>query len=253
MSFFEHGSAARRYALARPFFHPLVRDHIVQRLEARLPVDRALDVACGTGQSTTILSGLSQVIVGADQSPSMLAAGPQHLGVHFVLSSAELLAFSSTSFDLVTVALAFHWFKRAAFLTEVARVLRPSGWLVIYDNYFRGEMEGNIAFKAWFTDQYLRRYPSPRRDRRPFTNEEAGTAGLSFVARETYSNDVAFARNTLADYLTTQSNVIAAVEEGVETIESARAWILDATTPLFEHEQEVFPFGGPIWFLQRNV
>lgn len=49
----------------------------------------------------------------------------------------------------------------------------------------------------------------------------------------------------------TQSNIIAAVEGGRESIEQAVAWITESVAPLFVREQETFVFGGHIQFLTR--
>ncbi len=72
----------------------------------------------------------------------MLAQAEPTLNVAYACSSAERLPFLDASFDLLTVALAFHWFDRDPFLTEARRVLSPNGWLVIYDNAFLAVMVG---------------------------------------------------------------------------------------------------------------
>ena len=164
MSYFTHASAARRYAAARPYFHPIVRQLIARHLGPIFPLNRALDVACGTGQSTRILSALANHVVGTDVSRGMLAQAEPTLNVAYACSSAERLPLLDASFDLLTVALAFHWFDRDPFLTEARRVLSPNGWLVIYDNAFLAEMVGNPAFRSWFVDRYIARYPSPSRN-----------------------------------------------------------------------------------------
>ncbi len=253
MSYFTHVSAARRYARARPFFHPVVRGRIIDHIGADLPVARALDVACGTGQSTGILRGLARQVIGNDRSSGMLAEAPRWDDVKYVRSSAEDLPFSDKSFDLITVALAFHWFERNAFLREVSRLLGSSGWLIIYDNAFRGQMLGSPAFGPWVRESYLSRYPSPPRDRQPFTDEAARSFELEFQERETYSNEVEFDHQALVSYLMTQSNVIAAIEEGNETLEAVHSWLLGETTPFFDgHKPARFLFGGPISVLRRS-
>ena len=109
-------------------------------LGLREPVPLALDVACGTGQSTLALKEVASQVVGTDTSREMLDRAPREPGVQYVEASAEDLPFADGSFRLVTVALALHWFERSRFLTEASRVLNPGGWLIIYDNGFFGEM-----------------------------------------------------------------------------------------------------------------
>ncbi|HEX3721220.1 MAG TPA: hypothetical protein VHV31_00420, partial [Nitrolancea sp.] len=91
-----------------------------------------------------------------------------------------------------------------------------------------------------------------RRNRTPLTDDFARQFGFALVATEEYTNDVAFEIERFAAYLMTQSNVIAAVEEGGESIESVRRWLVSELHPWFAHDSEQFEFGGPIWFLQRE-
>jgi ubiquinone/menaquinone biosynthesis C-methylase UbiE len=139
----------------------LVIKKIKDFLKLREPVPRALDVACGTGQSTLALKEVASQVVGTDTSREMLARATREAGVRYVEAPAEDLPFADDSFCLVTVALALHWFERSRFLTEVRRVLDPGGWLVVYDNGFLGEMKENPKHERWYREDYLARYPSP--------------------------------------------------------------------------------------------
>ncbi len=49
----------------------------------------------------------------------------------------------------------------------------------------------------------------------------------------------------------TQSNVIAALEEGSERAEAIQAWLLADLAPLFPSPRATFPFGGTFWLLQK--
>ncbi len=251
MDHFSHADAAERYARWRPRFHALVVQKIAAFLGLREPVPAALDVACGTGLSSVALREIASWVVGADSSAEMLARAPRVEGVEYVEAPAEDLPFADGSFDLLTVSSAFHWFDRGRFLSEARGVLRPEGWLVVYDNAFRGEMKENPDFETWFRERYLTRYPTPTRDRRPFGDDDARRHGFRFLGREDYENDVRFSVEELARYQETQSNVIAAVEEGSEDIEEVHAWLLGSLTPLFlGGAQATFVFGGYIWYLR---
>lgn len=217
------------------------------------PVGRALDVGCGTGQSTVVLRDSASTVVGSDISLAMLQEAPRVAGVSHILAAAERLPFVDGSFDLLTVSGAFHWFDRARFLTEAHHVLRPDGWLVIYSNAFRAEMRQNPAFRPWMRDHYAPRYPRPPQHSSSPTDDEAQAYGFRVHTRETYTNDVVFTPDELVDYLSTHSNVIAAVEQGSERIEDVRAWLASELTPLFPTPTGTFLFGGPIVFLQRQA
>ncbi len=56
----------------------------------------------------------------------------------------------------------------------------------------------------------------------------------------------------LAGYVLTQTNVIAAVEEGAEPIEQAAEWVAAGTGRFFEGRERVdFTFGGRIVCLRK--
>jgi ubiquinone/menaquinone biosynthesis C-methylase UbiE len=122
LSYFESRDAAERYVGGRPYFHPLVIKKIRDFLRLREPIPLALDVACGTGQSTVALKEISSRVVGTEVSREMLTLA-REAGVRYVEAPAEDLPFADGSFQLITVALAFHWFDRPRFLAEARRVL----------------------------------------------------------------------------------------------------------------------------------
>jgi SAM-dependent methyltransferase len=253
LSYFASRNAAERYASSRPYFHPLVIKKIWNSLGLREPIPLALDAACGTGQSTVALKEIASQVVGTDVSREMLARAPREAGVRYVEASAEDLPFADGSFQLITVALALHWFDRSRFLAEARRVLDTSGWLVIYDNGFFGEMKENPKHKRWYRENYLVRYPSPPRDNEPLTDDECRNHGLRLVEREIYTNKVSFSAEELASYLMTQSNVTAAVEDEGENPESVREWLVESLAPMFGKPRGTFRFGGAIEYLQAVV
>ena len=251
MNFFVHETAAQRYAKSRPYFHPLVMEKIKKCLSLTEPVASALDVGCGTGQSTVALKTLAHSVIGVDASASMIESAQVAPNISYVVAPAESIPLADAAFDLATVSLAFHWFDRAAFLHEAHRLLKPNGHLAIYNNGFYGMMRENSAFAQWNEAVYLARYPSPPRHHAPLTDENFATYGFRFLYRERYENDVSFTPATLAAYLTTQSNIIAHVEQGTETIEVVYEWLLNQVTPFFQASEGTFQFGGSFWLLKR--
>jgi SAM-dependent methyltransferase len=250
LTYFSYQSAARRYALSRPYFHPLVVERIRSFLRVESPLSHALDVGCGTGQSTLALRDIASHSIGTDISEEMLSEAPQQAGLGYVRAPAEQLPFADASFEIMTVGMAFHWFDRIRFLAEAHRVLLQNGWLVIYNNYFRGVMLENPDYEHWARGIYHARYPTPPRADSPLTDEEADTFGFRFAGREIYSNEVVFSVEEHAAYLMTQTNIIAAVEQGNQTAEDVYAWLLEVTRPLFPAPKCTFQFGGTIWYLQ---
>lgn len=252
MPYFDDPQAARAYERSRPFFHPLVMQRMQSFLALERRVERALDVACGSGQSARAVCALATHVVALDRSQPMLREAARPGGVALVASRAEQLPLAAGSFDLITVALAFHWFAQDQFLREAHRVLRPGGWLVIYDNAFLGMMAERSAFQRWFRQVYLARYPPPARGAHTPIENQCAPLGLAHLGSESYGNFVEFTPTELAAYLCTQSNVRAAVESGEETIDNAVAWISESVSPCFAASRGTFAFGGVITYLAKG-
>lgn len=124
------GHDAAGYAAHRPGYPT----DAVAWMAGLAPVD-VLDLAAGTGALTKALSSAGHHVVAADSSLAMLQ---QLTGTELVVSAAQATAeglpFAAESFDVVTVATAFHWFDGQRALREISRVLRPCGRLALVWN-----------------------------------------------------------------------------------------------------------------------
>lgn len=249
MNYFAYQSAAKRYASFRPYFHPLVIEKIKAFLHLEAPVLHALDIACGTGQSALALTAIASEVIGVESSQAMLEEAAQDEHIHYLCASAENIPLPDSSFDIMTVANAFHWFDRTRFLTEAARVLHPNGWLIIYTNGFQSSMLENPNFRRWSEEIYLTRYPIPPRNNQPLASSTVQAYGFDYTDKVVYTNEVMFAPQDLANYFMTQSNIIAAVEQGIEKAEHVYDWSLHELLPLFPVERGTFLFGGEIVLL----
>ena len=104
----------------------------------KLPAERILDVACGTGLLLERLTERSDQpdLVGIDRVPAMLDTARHRLGQRATLleGTAERLPFDDAAFQLVVSTNALHYFPDAdTALDEIRRVISPSGNLVITD------------------------------------------------------------------------------------------------------------------------
>jgi SAM-dependent methyltransferase len=253
MNYFNPRPAAERYARGRLYFHPLIVERVKKFLSLTEPLFSALDVGCGTGLSSHALREIALSVTGADASAEMVALAPGGNGVRFVVARAEELPFGEGEFDLVTLSQVFHWLEREKFLAEAKRVLRPDGWLVVYDDYFSaGQMAEDPEFQTWYREKYLVRYPPPPRAEMTFTTEKTERHGLRLLGEEWHGHTVSLSPERLVDYLVTQSNVLAAVEGGGGEIGEAQAWLTEGIRPVFKNADEKgFLFNAPIWYLQR--
>jgi ubiquinone/menaquinone biosynthesis C-methylase UbiE len=99
-----------------------------------------LDLGCGPGIVASDLAGNAGRITAFDLTPEMLAKAKQRCkqagisNVTFELGRAEELPFAKNRFDAVLTRLTIHHFQDPRpVMSEMARVIRPGGRLVIAD------------------------------------------------------------------------------------------------------------------------
>ena len=252
MSFFAFQRVAKGYADHRPYFHPLVMDRVRQQLNLKDKCGSALDVGCGTGFSTIALKELAENITGIDGSAEMIAVANEHRDeqIIYLHAPAEKLPFNEGSFDLVTVCGAINWIDRRLFFPEAKRVLKKQGWVIIYNSFITEHMRENAAYTQWYQERFLSRYPTPPRDETPLTPSECEGYGFR-LNQEEFTHELTWSREEYVEYMLTQSNVIAAVDMGNETLTEARNWMHSTLTSIVPNgEQGTFLFDGYIWYMQ---
>lgn len=107
----------------------------VLELAAIGPTVRALDVGCGAGQTLRRLEPDRPVaLYGVDADPVALALGLrlariENIPLTLTRASATALPFADGIFDLVLTRVALNYMHQRSALSEMARVLRPGGYL----------------------------------------------------------------------------------------------------------------------------
>ena len=132
---FEGEEHAQLYTEFRPTYPNSVVKSILDYLQEKSDQKNyALDIGCGSGQSTLFLAPHFESVVGVDVSEAQILQAPKTLNnISFQVGPAEDLSFcQDSSVDLVTIAQAFHWMDRPVLYSEVKRVLKPGAVLAVY-------------------------------------------------------------------------------------------------------------------------
>ena len=103
--------------------------------------ETCLDLATGPGHTAARLAPAAGFVVGLDIAPGMIAVARERAGemglenLAYLIGDVQALPFPAASLDLVTCRIAPHHFHDVAgFVKEAARVLTPSGRLVVEDS-----------------------------------------------------------------------------------------------------------------------
>jgi SAM-dependent methyltransferase len=132
------------YERARPGYPPQAVTHL-KATTGITTGTRVLDLAAGTGKLTRQLAADGATCLAVEPSASMREVFKQMvLGTALVGGTAEMVPVADATMDVVVVAQAFHWFDPTRALPEIARVLRPGGWLALIWNE-RDESDPSVA------------------------------------------------------------------------------------------------------------
>src|SRR5262245_2764083 len=123
-NFEDHFSGqSEQYAQYRPKYP----DEIYAYLASIAP-GHSLSWDCGTGNGQAAI-GLAKHfhrVHATDASAEQISRAYPHDKVDYGVEPAEHVLLNNSSTDLVTVAVAIHWFKFDEFYREVKRVLKPN-------------------------------------------------------------------------------------------------------------------------------
>ena len=131
MAFFKDLFSAQSsdYARYRPRYPEALFDWLAGQTARK---GLAVDLGCGSGQASVALAGRFEFVIGVDPSQAQLDNAAKHERLAYVCAPAEKTGLAGGGADLVTVAQAFHWFKRPEVYGEMKRLSHPGAVLAIW-------------------------------------------------------------------------------------------------------------------------
>ena len=142
---------AADYAKWRPGYPKELINYIVSHVKHH---NTAWDCATGNGQAATLLAEHFDKILATDLSNEQLKYAKQHPKITYTQSPAEHTPFESNTFDLITVAQAYHWIDHQKFCEEARRVCKPGAIVAVwgYDLCFTPDKTVNELIRKFYTE-----------------------------------------------------------------------------------------------------
>ena len=109
----------------------------IRKQVLKVPRPAVLDYGCGNGALLRLLSGIIQSGRGVDISERLIQkaneANPAGSNLEFVRIDSPILPYQDCSFDLVISVLSFRYLDWDPVISEMKRVLKPCGKILIVD------------------------------------------------------------------------------------------------------------------------
>lgn len=120
------------YARYRPTYPAELYQYILSFVKEK---NIAWDCATGNGQAAVVLADHFKKVVATDISASQIEKATFKENIEWLVCPAESTPFAENTFDLVTVAQAYHWIKWKEFRNEVRRVCKNNAVIAVWLYY----------------------------------------------------------------------------------------------------------------------
>lgn len=139
------------YARYRPTYPRELFDYVFGFVDEPA---HAWDCATGNGQAAVVLAGHFTKVDASDISAAQLEKAVQRSNIRYYLTAAEHTPFAEDTFDLITVAQAYHWLDWKAFHTEATRVGKQNAVVAIwtYNLFQSGDEPLNEVIHHFYHD-----------------------------------------------------------------------------------------------------
>lgn len=120
------------YAQYRPTYPDELFEYIVSFVAEK---ETAWDCATGNGQAAVKLASYFKKVIATDFSEAQLSKAIPKDNITYQLSTAESTPFRDNTFDLITIATAYHWLNWTLFHQEATRVGKEGAVIAAWTYY----------------------------------------------------------------------------------------------------------------------
>ncbi|HEX3166552.1 MAG TPA: class I SAM-dependent methyltransferase [Chitinophagaceae bacterium] len=117
------------YARYRPTYPKELYEYILSFVKEK---NTAWDCATGNGQAAVVLASHFKKVIATDISAAQIEKAIKKENIEYSVCAAESTPFADNTFDLVTVAQAYHWIKWEELRKEATRVCKPEAIMAIW-------------------------------------------------------------------------------------------------------------------------
>lgn len=129
------------YARFRPTYPQALYDYILSFVNEK---NIAWDCATGNGQAAVELVNHFKKVFATDINAAQIGKAVRKDNIEYLVCPAESTPFTGNTFDLVTIAQAYHWLKWDKFREEVFRVCKPGAGIAVWVYYDHTTGDGKV-------------------------------------------------------------------------------------------------------------
>ena len=230
---------AADYAKYRPSYPAELINYIVSFVKDK---NLAWDCATGNGQAAVLLAPYFGKIIATDSSEKQLLLAIAAPNITYQLSKAEQTPFADNSFDLISIAQAYHWFPFDDFKKEAARVAKPNAVIAAWCYNIPASNNGTInrLITHFYTEIVGRYWDAERR----YIDESYQTIPFDFreLPAKDFSIHVKWTKEDLGGYFNSWSSVQHFIKANQHNPVNEMATQLTAAWPSGKNELEfIFP------------
>ena len=192
------------YARYRPTYPKELYDYILSFVKEK---NIAWDCATGNGQAAVALADHFNKVIATDISAAQIEKAKVKDNIEYLVCPAESTPFDENTFDLVTVAQAYHWIKWNEFKNEVFRVCKSRAIIAVWVYY--NHTTGNKKVDDVIHDFYENVTKSYWDDERKFVEEMYSTVEFNYelLPLKNFETILEWRREDLLGYIASWSAI----------------------------------------------